>query len=202
MTKDRVDFWFDPTCPWCWVTSRWIVETTNVRDIDVQFRVMSLAILNENKDDITDQYREKVQSGLRLGRVLIAASRKHGDSVLADMYTVMGRKIHNEGNKDYVQVVEQTIEELELDSGLVDAQESEEFDDALRESHQEGIDKVGEDVGVPTIHVNGTAFFGPVISKVPRGEAAGKLWDGVVAVASEPHFFELKRTRYERPQFD
>ncbi|MEE4022654.1 DsbA family protein [Gordonia sp. PKS22-38] len=199
--RDRVDFWFDPLCPWCWITSRWILEAEQVRPIDVNFHLMSLAVLNENKD-IPDEYREKLAQAWRPVRVIAAAVAQKGDEILAPIYTAMGTRIHNKGIGDLDQVIAETLDELGLDPALASATDTDEFDEWIRTSHHEGMDKVGDDVGTPTIHVNGVAFFGPVLSRIPRGETAGTVWDGAVALASYPHFFELKRSRDEAPQFD
>ena len=199
-TRTRVDLWFDPLCPWAWMTSRWLLEAARVRDLDPHFRVMSLAVLNEDKD-IPEDYRRMLEPAWGPVRTCIAVRDQVGEHVLGDLYTALGTRIHLQGRVIDRTLVEEALEEVGLPTSLADAMESDLYDKELRASHHEGIDLVGEDVGTPVIHVEGVAFFGPVVTPAPKGEDAGRLWDGVVLVASTPGFYELKRSRDKGPDF-
>lgn len=201
MAKETLHMWFDPTCPWAWMTSRWALEVEKVRDVEVQFHVMSLSVLNEGRD-LDPEYLDLMKKAWGPVRVIIAAAQEHGNSVIADLYTAMGTRIHLGENKDYDQVIKESLAEVGLPETLAEAAHTDAYDDALRASHKEGISLVGEDVGTPVIAVGDVAFFGPVVSPAPKGEAAGKLYDGTLLVAGTPGFFEIKRTCTVGPQFD
>ncbi len=196
------DFWFDPVCPWAWLASRWILEAGAVRSFDVHWHVMSLAYLNAGRDDLPEQYRKLLSEAWGPVRVCIAAAQAHGDDVLLPLYTALGTRFHVEGLPRERTTVEAALAEAKLPTELADAMDTDAYDEALKASHHAGMDQVGMDVGTPVISVGGVAFFGPVVSPAPRGEAAGRLWDGVLAVAGTDGFFELKRTRTRSPIFD
>lgn len=204
--RKTVDLWFDPMCPWAWLTSRWLLEVERVRDIEIRFHVMSLSMLNERRD-VDERYREAMGRGWGPVRVCIAAEQKYGSQVLRDLYTALGTRIHLRKEELGPSLCAAALADVGLDPSLADAVTSTLYDEALRASHDAGMKPVGLDVGTPTIHTSGPdgrpiAFFGPVVTPAPKGEAAGLLWDGVVLVAGTPGFYELKRTRDQRPSLD
>jgi protein-disulfide isomerase-like protein with CxxC motif len=199
--RTNADLWVDPICPWAWMTSRWMLEVERLRPVDVRFHVMSLSVLNEGRD-LPEGYVAMLRHGWGPVRVLTAARLAHGDEVVRPLYDALGTRIHVQGRGNKPGVVEEALAEVGLPADLAEAAADESFDGPLRESHHAGMDAVGMDVGTPVIHVEGTAFFGPVVSPAPKGEAAAKLWDGVLLVAATDGFFELKRTRTRDPIFD
>ncbi|MFF4248450.1 DsbA family protein [Streptomyces sp. NPDC001822] len=207
--KVPVDFWFDPLCPWAWMTSRWMLEVEKVRDVEVRWHVMSLAVLNESRlDELPEKYAEIMRdTAWEAVRIVVAAQQKHGDEVVGPLYNALGTRIHNNGEGLTREAYAGALADVGLPAELLEYADSDAYDKELRASHQEGIDKVGQDVGTPVIAVPGAdgeqvAFFGPVVTPAPKGEDAAKLWDGTLLVASIPGFYELKRTRTQGPVFD
>ncbi len=194
-------FWFDPSCPWAWLASRWALNVEQVRPVRFSWHVMSLAVLNQGRD-LPDEYRQLMDRAWGPVRICVAAAARHGEDVLLPLYTALGRRRHLQKAEWEAGTFAAALAEVGLEPDLADAATSEEFDDALRASHQDGISRVGMDVGTPVIAVADTAFFGPVVTPTPKGEAAGRLWDGVLLVAGTPGFYELKRTRDSGPVFD
>jgi 2-hydroxychromene-2-carboxylate isomerase len=197
-----VDFWFDPLCPWAWITSRWLLEVEQQRPVQPRWHVMSLSILNEKKEDLPDNYRELLAKGWGPVRVCIAAEAKYGPEVLGSLYTALGTRFHNQELPRDRATIEAALADAGLPAELADAMDSTEYDEALRASHSDGIERVGYEVGTPVISVQGNAFFGPVITPIPRGEDAARLWDGVLLVTGTDGFYELKRSRTRDPIFD
>jgi protein-disulfide isomerase-like protein with CxxC motif len=200
-TRTVVDFWFDPRCPWAWITSRWMKEVEQVRDVETRFHVMSLTYLNE-ETNISDEYRQRLADGWRPVRVVQAAGEEFGEEVVDRLYTELGTRFHNQGLDQSRATIEAALEAAGLPRRLADAMDDPQYDDAIKKSHHAGMDQVGPDVGTPVIAIDGAAIFGPVVTPIPRGEDAARLWDGVRLVTSVPGFYELKRGRTESPRFD
>lgn len=197
-----VDFWFDPLCPWAWITSRWMLEVQQVRPVRVRWHMMSLAVLNEGKEGLAERYQEAMRTAWGPVRVCIAAEQKFGSEVLGPLYTALGTRFHLEKAQKDRPTIEAALAAAGLPAELADAMESTEYDEALRASHCDGMDRVGYEVGTPVISVNGFSCFGPVVTPIPRGEAAARLWDGFLLVTGTDGFFELKRSRTRDPIFD
>ncbi len=209
--KTPADFWFDPLCPWAWLTSRWMLEVEKVRPVEVRWHVMSLAVLNEDKlDTLPEEYRENMRPGGKAWgpvRVVVAAQQLHGDEAVGRLYTALGTRFHNEGLGVNPESIAAALEDAGLPADLIEYAGKDTYDTQLRASHKEGIDLVGQEVGTPVIAVPGSdggpiAFFGPVVTPAPKGEQAARLWDGTLMVASIPGFYEIKRTRTQPPVFD
>jgi 2-hydroxychromene-2-carboxylate isomerase len=198
----RADFWFDPLCPWAWITSRWMVEVEKVRAVTTRWHVMSLAVLNESREDMPDKYRDLMKAAWGPVRVCAAAEEEFGSDVLLPLYTEIGNRFHVQQRRGEPEVIIESVEAAGLPSRLALAKDSVDFDEAIRKSHREGMDPVGYEVGTPVLHIDDFAIFGPVVTPAPKGEAAGRLWDGLKLVAGTPGFYELKRSREQRPSFD
>jgi hypothetical protein len=206
--KKTVDFWFDPACPWAWMTSRWIIEASALRPIDIRWNVMSLYVLNEPRlDELDEWYRKLMPKTLPAVRVCTLVAEQYDNATLGRLYTALGNEIHLNGAKDSDVYIPDALERAGLPADLATAGKTDEFDEALRKSHARGIGLVGTDVGTPVVAIENdegeqVGLFGPVVTPAPTGEAAAKLWDGVYAVTTTPGFYELKRTRTKGPDFD
>lgn len=200
------DMWVDPRCPWAWTASRWLLEVEHVRAVESRFHIMSLSVLNEGRK-VPDRYKQAQAEGWGAVRVCIAAEQQHGPEALRRLYTAMGTRIHHQQAGLKRDMLLTALADADLPAGLADVAETTDYDEVLRASHHAGMDPVGGEVGTPVLHVPGpdgnlVAFFGPVVTPIPRGAAAGRLWDGVLAVAGTDGFFELKRTRDREAIFE
>ena len=211
--RDKVTFYFDVSCPFCWVTSRWIKEVEKVRDIEVEWKPMSLSVLNEGRDELPEEYKFMMQCNWTPARLLNAVFSQDGQEAVDKLYTALGTKVHNENRIDrhahvdepehaFDELIKEALAEVGLPEERLAQALTTEFDELMRENHAEAMKEVGNDVGTPVVKLNDVAFFGPVLTRIPRGEEAGKIFDGSVAVASYPYFFEIKRSRTEDPRFD
>lgn len=195
----QVEFWFDPICPFAWVTSRWLLEAAKVRQIEITWKQMSLAALNEGKD-LDEAYRQKVQRSWGPGRVIDAVIEGEGEGALGALYTAYGMAIHEEGNEIGPKLNERALGEAGLNAQYAQEARNEDRDEHLRARQREVEALVGNEVGTPVLGVDGRAFFGPVITRLPQGEEAGELFDAALTLGSYPYFFEMKRSRTEDPQ--
>lgn len=176
-----------------------MLEVEKVRPVRTKWHVMSIALLNEGRET-PEQYRDLMAYAWRPVRVCIAAEEQHGEDVVLPLYTALGTRIHLQQRRDDT-AIREALGEVGLPPELCAAADSTSYDEGLRKSHHRGMDAVGYEVGTPVIHVDGKAFFGPVVTPAPTGEDAGRLWDGVNLVAGTDGFYELKRSRTERPGF-
>jgi 2-hydroxychromene-2-carboxylate isomerase len=203
--RENVQFWFDPVCPWAWITSRWMLEVEKVRPVRPEWRIMSLAYLNLTQHEgegLNEDYLKRMSLAWGPVRVCAAAAQEKGPDILGPLYTALGTRFHVEGRREDPAVISEALAEVGLPASLADAAESTEFDEQIKASHNEAFDEVGLDVGTPVIRISGKALFGPVITPAPKGEAAGRLWDGLALVTEADGFFELKRTRNRKPSFE
>lgn len=205
MAENNVDFWFDPTCPWCWMTSRWIKEVQGLRDVEVTWHPFSLSVLNEGRDLPAD-YQAHMEKAWGPARVVTAVAQKYSQAEVDALYTAMGEEIHHQQNKGgelYADAITKALEFVGLPAELAQVAFTEEYDEFMRASTRAGLDAAGgDDIGVPLMSINGVTFFGPVMSPAPTGEEAAKVFDGAVALASYPGFFEIKRPRNVGPIFN
>ncbi len=195
-----VDFWFDPACPWAWMTSRWMTEVAQHRDVEVRWHVMSLSVLNEGRD-LDEEYQQLMDDSWAAVRVVIAAARDHGEKVLEPLYTALGTRRHPGGRRDTDAIIAESLAEVGLPAELAAVGQTDEVDDLLRASHAGAIDLVGNDVGTPVVAIDGVGYFGPVVTPAPTGQAALDLFDGLVLMTRVPGFYELKRSREDGPAF-
>lgn len=211
--REKVTFYFDVSCPFCWVTSRWIKEVEKVRDIEIEWKPMSLSVLNEGRDELPEDYKFMMQCNWTPARLFNAVFSQDGQEAVDKLYTALGTKVHNENRIDrhahvdepehaFDELIKEALAEVGLPEERLAQALTTEFDELMRENHAEAMKEVGNDVGTPVVKLNDVAFFGPVLTRIPRGEEAGKIFDGAVAVASYPYFFEIKRSRTEDPRFD
>lgn len=202
--SDTVELFVDPTCPYAWVTSRWLLHAAQVRDIEPVFSLMSLAVLNEGRD-LSPDYRRAIDDAWGVARVATRILADHGQEAFSTWYTAWGEAHHVGGDHDRRTVCATALQAAQLPESLMEHYENvpgDATDTELRERHARAEDMVGSDVGTPVISFGeGVAYFGPVISPAPRGEDAGRLLDGMRLLASVDGFYEVKRSRGDGVDF-
>ena len=201
----RVDFWFDPLCPWTWLTAEWLIEVATLRPLDIRWRIMSLAVLNDGRE-FPEEYIDLMRRAWRPVRVITAAEQQHGPAVVGPLFTEIATRYHHDGRSDDDAILAESLAAVGLPPHLLEAADTDAWDTALRASHTEAMDLVGDDVGSPVIRLpdisSDVAYFGPVVNPVPRGDDALRLWSGIQTLVSTPQLYELKRTRTTPPTFD
>lgn len=190
-----VSIWFDPSCPFTWRTGRWLAAAAEAREEPVRWRLMSLAVLNADKD-VPAEYREPMRQSQLASRVLAAAEAQHGSAGLGAVYTALGTRVHEQDQPLDRAAVEAAVGEAGLPGALLAAWDDEDQDDAVRASHEEGQRRVGEEAGSPIVALDdGPGFFGPILGTVPTGAAADQLYEAVRLLSTVDGFSELKRSR-------
>ena len=197
----KAEFWFDPMCPWAFITSRWILEVEKVRDIEVSWNIFSLPHLNKDRE-MPEKYVAIFANSWSCARVIKAVENQYGKEKTLPLYTAISTRIHVLKETVSQDLLIDALKEIGADTKFAQEMSNSNWDKEIIESHERGIKLVGNDVGTPIIAINRIGFFGPVISPAPKGEEAGKLWDGVVLSASYPGFFEIKRSRTVGPIFE
>lgn len=201
---EHVQFWFDVSCPFCWQTSRWMKEVEKVRDIEIEWIPMSLSVLNDGRD-VPAEYAKMMEANWGPARVFTKVKDEAPEKI-DELYTTMGTLVHNghQGGKQgygaYDAIIAEALKKVGLPAEYADVANTEDVDEKLRAYHATAMDEVGDDVGTPVVKLGDTAFFGPVITRIPTGEEAGEIFDAAVRLAQYPYFFELKRSRTENPQ--
>ncbi|MDA3644141.1 DsbA family protein [Saccharopolyspora indica] len=198
-TDHHVRLWFDPVCPWCWVTYQWLREVRANHALRIDLSLMSLAFLNEGRPEVPDKYKAPTARSLQIVRVIAAAESTAGSGVLEPMYDSLGKYLHVDRGRDFELANRMALSAAGLETTLAHAAGTTEHDDLLRSATRTSVSSVGPDVGTPIVEFNGTALFGPILSRIPRGQKAVDLFESLTTIASYPHFFELKRQRTEDP---
>ena len=195
-----VRFFFDPSCPWTWITSRWVAEVAGARSLEVRWEPYSLKLKNAGVE-VSPEHRARYDRGFELLRVVVAVREAEGHAAVGDLYRALGTRFHNDGDEQVAPLAD-VLADAGLDPAFADAAKDPRHDDAIRRSTDEGRRLTGEDVGLPIIVPDGRdrAFSGPVLSPAPTGEEALALWDAYVALTAVDGLFEVKRTRVDKPQ--
>ena len=199
-SAEKVDMWFDPICPFAWITSRWLLEAAAVRDLEVTWNIMSLAQLNKDRE-MDEAHKAAFTRSWDAVRLVAAVKENHGNDAVIALYNAMGTRIHLKKEKVSDDLLVAALAEAGLPADLLTTAKDESWNEPMIASHDRAISLVGNDVGTPVVAIGDAAFFGPVISPAPKGEQAGRLWDGLALCLEVPGFYELKRARKGGPDF-